>query len=211
MAKLLEVRQMAEFIMGLEKPIARAANVALLETVLAAKAKAVRNANENFKGTRDRPKTGNLANAIFEGFELGSSEMSTEGFVGVRSKKGSKGTRPYGRIHEFGGTIRPVKAKYLWIPLFGPKSSGQLGRFRNLTPSEFIRMMEEGDAFMRFSMTGNGWVAVVANEWTGFDVVPVFNLVKEAVMPARPYVMPAVEEEYDKLPDRIKKHFERGT
>lgn len=208
MAKLLEIRQMADFIRSLDIPIARAANAALLETIVAAKAQAVKNANQNFTGTRDNPKTGNLANAIFEGFEV--KKLFAEGFVGVRSKKGNEGTRPYGRIHEYGGQIKPVKAKWLWIPTFGPKSGGELSRWRNMTPSEFVRMMETGDAFLKAHRTGSGWVALVSTG-LGTNVVPLFNLVAEANMPARPYVTPAVEQEYEKFPDRIKKHFERGT
>ena len=72
-------------------------------------------------------------------------------------------------------------------------------------------MMEEGDAFLRFSMTGTGWVALVSDERTGMRAVPVFHLVSESIIPERPYVRPAVEQEYEKMPARIKKHFERGT
>lgn len=157
MATILEFRQMGEFIRGIKGKIQRATARALFRTVNAASNLAKKNARNNFKGTRDRPKTGALVNAIFAGFTMGGRgghKFIAQSYVAVRSRKGNRGTRPYGRIREFGGKIRPVKANYLWIPLFGPKTRFPGGRqFHTMSPRDFIDEMEKGTSDIEFFIT----------------------------------------------------------
>lgn len=146
MAYVREIRQMADWYRALTGVVRRATARALIKTATNATAKAKRNAKDRFTGTQDRPKTGNLLNSIFAGFHMsgaGKDRRIGTAMVAVASQKGDRGTRPYGRIQEYGGTIVPKRAKNLWIPAFGPKSSGDLGKFRDVTPREFMKGIDE--------------------------------------------------------------------
>lgn len=235
---------MAEYIRKLNEPLLKGANTALLRAVVNATGIAKKNAAKNFKGTRIRPKSGALLASIFSGFEF-KIDQAAEGFVGVRSHKGNKGKRPYGRIHEYGGNIKPVKAKNLWLPLFGPKSSGIHGLHRDLTPTEFIKRMKEsrGGSRSQFfvkhkkvkgdkgktkqqivkkkgnyaifkSKAGHKLAWFIERTGRGKSAkqkaYALFLLKQRTTIPARPYVTPAVEEAWKRLPDEIKAQLERG-
>jgi len=154
MATFRDISEMVNFIREMKTATIRGAAIGQLEATVKAEGFAKKNAQQNFKGTRERPKTGNLMNSIFSGFDRSSGKQFPQGFVGVRSQKGNRGTRPYGRIHEFGGTIKPRKAKFLWIPMVGPKTRGPSGKYRNWTPRDFVRAMKsgEGSFFIRKGM-----------------------------------------------------------
>jgi hypothetical protein len=201
MAKVYEIRELARVINSIADSTRRAETMALVRTVQEAERMAKVNCRNTFTGTRDRPKTGNLMNSIFSGYILSKSgDEIASGVVGVRSRKGRAGTRPYGRIHEYGGTITPKTTKNLWIPLFGPKSSGILGQYRDMTPSDFVqRMRERGGGSDRFAIipgaTG-GKVAIVQRRGSGVrkSILALFALRKRVDMPERPYIRPAVSE-----------------
>lgn len=185
----------------------RAAAVALLETTVAAESQAKRGASKTFRGTRDRPKTGNLLNAIFSAFELGTGGKLAQGFVAVRSNKGNAGTRPYGRIHEYGGTIVPVKAKNLWIPLFGPKTRLP-GDLHNMTPRDFMELKKNprGHVGGISAAILPGGVAGIAVKGKGLRAkfTALFLLRKRVVIPARPYITPAIQAELPKYGARFR-------
>lgn len=196
MAKVKTLVEMATYIMGLRDATQRGVNIAILEVVNAAAGEAKRNAVANFSGTADRPKTGNLANAIYAGFQELPGNPYWQGFVAVRSNKGRAGTRPYGRIHEYGGKIVPRRAKHLWIPIAGPKSSGVLGQFRDMTPTQFF---DQGGFVLPRPGGGVGLLKV------GGAIVPLFVLRKQVVIPERPYVRPAVADAVQRLPELVKR------
>lgn len=167
MAKVYELRQLAQTIRNLHGKVRRATARALIRTVTAAERDAKRNAVANFKGTRDRPKTGILANSVFSAYEKGGGKEETiaDGFVGVLSRKGDQGTRPYGRQREFGGEIKAKRTKFLWIPLFGPKSRFPGGfDFKDFTPRDFVSGKKSNNAkgihfWMVAAKSGGGYVA----------------------------------------------------
>lgn len=169
MAKVYELRQLGNALRALHGKVRKATTRALIKTVTRAERLAKRNTREVFKGTRDRPKKGLLMNAIFSGYETegsGAKLRIADGFVAVRSRKGEEGTKPYGRIHEFGGPIRAKKAKHLWIPLFGPKTRFPGGYdFSDMTPKKFFDEKKSDPAGFHFWMvkakTGGGYVAGV--------------------------------------------------
>lgn len=184
----------------------QAAAEALLETTVKAEGRAKRNAARNFTGTSVRPKTGNLLNAIYSAFEMtvrGGQRRIGRAFVAVRANKGNAGTRPYGRIQEYGGVVEPKKAKHLWIPLFGPKSRLP-GNLHNMTPRDFVQGMKTKHRSLRFWIINSphGKVAGVSTKTAGTsssgmtvrDVV-LFSLRNRVEIPARPYVTPAIEAE----------------
>lgn len=229
MAKIYEIRELGAVLRAISGKVRRATARALLRVAVKATTAAKRNARNQFKGTRERPKQGFLLNAIFAGFRMtgsGNSKQIAESAVAVRSKKGRSGTKPYGRIHEYGGTIRPVKANYLWLPLFGPKSTGVVGRFRNMTPRDFVKETKrnargktgfkyrgkkakgkrprertmKGEFAIIPSAGGQPLASFIQHQGRGKSaktlITPLFLLRQKVEMPARPYVTPAVTAEF---------------
>ena len=200
MAKILEINQMAAYISSIKDPIKRGYNIAVVEMTTRAKGDAVKNAMKTFKGTRERPKTGRLSSSIFYAFETNRNGF-VEGFVEARAI--------YGRIHEYGGTIKPRNAKNLWIPLFGPKSTGKKAQFKNLTPSDFYSMMKNkkgGQKFSIFDSKKGNKIAAMIERYKGKSMIlPLFLLKKEVSIPARPYITPAIVKNLVDLPDLIRK------
>ncbi len=80
---------------------------------------------------------------------------------------------PYARIHEFGGTIEPKKAKHLAIPL-------QRGAKTAFGPSAYPGKL----TFIK-SKAGNKLLAEVTGRGTRRRIKPVFVLKKQVVVPAR--------------------------
>jgi hypothetical protein len=203
-ARIYEIRQLAAVIKRISDNTRLAEIRALIRTTQKAELLAKTNARNNFTGTKIRPKTGALMNAIFSGYEISKNRKDiVGGVVGVKSRKGRSGTRPYGRIHEYGGTIKPVKAKNLWIPLLGPKSSGLAGRFKNMTPSDFVAAMQaSNDPTARFAIIPgrSNPVAIVTlkrqykSGKVKSKIIAMFSLRKSVEMPERPYIRPAIAE-----------------
>jgi hypothetical protein len=190
MARVYEIRELAGVISRIGDTTRRAHIAALIRTVQLGEKLAKINSRNVFKGTRIRPKTGNLMNSIFSGYVLNSSgDDIAEGVVGVRSKKGNAGTRPYGRIHEYGGPIVPRKAKNLWIPLLGPKTTGLASPYRNMSPSDFVDAMKRKGPVAIVSLQRSTKSGKVKQK-----VIAMFALRQHVEMPERPYVRPAVRE-----------------
>lgn len=203
LARVYEIRELAAVIKRIGDTTRRAEVMALIRTTQEAERLAKLNAQAQFTGTPERPKTGALMNAIFSGYVLTKGKRDiASGVVGVKSRKGRRGTRPYGRIHEYGGEIKPVKAKNLWLPLTGPKSRGLPGRFKNLTPSDFVALMGTKDPTARFAIIPGrrGPVAIVSlRRGRGKGkirdkIIALFALRKSVEMPERPYIRPAIAE-----------------
>lgn len=238
MPKVLEIRELADFLERINEPAIKAANKAIIRATNKASGIAKQFTKQVFEGTKERPKSGALMNAIFAGFDEDQASGLLSGFVGVRSNKGNRGTKPYGRIHEEGGVIVPRKAKNLWIPLTGPKTKGVPGRFKNLTPREFIDQLRKNKAgsggfrsaraskknnkqtftrgnFAMFPAASGEMIAwfiqtIGKGRSMRTKLVPLFLLRQRVVMPKRPYVKPAVEQVYKELPETIKKYFLEG-
>lgn len=221
MATIMEIREMKTWLDSLRDATQRGAVVGVMEATNYGLAEAKKNARANFTGRWGYRKTGGLLNSIFAGFDVGGNEP--EGVVGVRANKGrateNGETKPYGRIQEYGGEIKPVKAKWLWQPLWDTRPSGM----RFITPREFIaRKRQLPDNFHFFpTERGNGFLAVFSFlthkakgkggkariEQFGPDEksYPLFLLRKKSVIPARPYVGPAVAEAFKRLPGMVLK------
>lgn len=170
MAYVRDIRDLANFYRSLTGRLRKATARALLRVAVNATTKAKRNAKDRFKGTAERPRSGNLSNAIFAGFTLGGrgeERHIASAMVAVRSQKGDRGTRPYGRIQEYGGPIKPKKAKNLWLPLTGPKTSRIPGNFKNMTPRDFmaaIAKQKKSKALTSYPVKGKSKKAVPKNK-----------------------------------------------
>jgi hypothetical protein len=187
-----QLAPLVEFMRNAPDAIARAKGIALANVITMAEAEAKRNSKDpaiwNTRGRYGRTLTGGLLNAIYSGFEKNGENIS--GYVGVRGI-------PYGRIHEYGGEIKPVNAQHLWVPNY--RKAGKM------TPREFVQLMKaQPDRYAIF-----GHKNQVAARWTGayqfigrkktktYDIL--FNLLNKVTIPERPYVTPAIEKAYESI------------
>ena len=116
--------------------------------------------------------TGNLVNSIQTG-EPEVSGLSGEIEVGTDVE--------YAKIHEYGGTIVPKKAKFLAIPITDAA--------RRQGPREFpgkLHVVATDTKTSRITMHS----AVLADE----AGTPQYALVRSVTIPARPYLRPAIDE-----------------
>jgi len=131
----------------------------------------IKNIDANFGGrTLD-------ATAAFRGGASGGLRNSVQ--VDVRNDEpavvvNATGNTPYWRIHEYGGVVKPVKKKWLTIPAADRYRAKRAREFRNLI---FVKKNEKKAYLID---TINKRVA--------------FFLRKKVVIPARPYIKPAVKK-----------------
>jgi len=192
MADPVGIKDLSKFILESKDATESAKLRALIATVQFAEAQAKKNAKEQFKGRNDRTLTGRLLNSIYSGYE------KQEGPNGeITGYVGTKGI-PYGRIHEYGGTIVPIKAKHLWIP--------QYAKAGKMTPKEFIRLTQSNPKFYHlFNKFAGRWTGAYrySND-RGSKIKkkvyePLFFLVDKVTIPERPYITPAMEVALEKF------------
>lgn len=188
MTDSLNMRELIEFVRDLPRGVNRALMLAQVVTIQDAELNAKRNAQRQFTGRNDRRLSGTLMNSIYSGFEQGSSGGLPIGFIGVRNI-------PYGAIHEFGGEIKPKRARKLWLPKYA--NAGKM------TPREFMgrRKSDPSQYFLNDKVAGK-WVGAEARSR---QLIPLFFLVDKVTIPERPYLRPAMEVSLERFPD----HFER--
>lgn len=92
----------------------------------------------------------------------------------------------YGRIQELGGTVVPVSAKYLAIPVNAKKNSSPRDY-----PNLKLRMPRGSDPIF---VDESGQV--------------MFVLKKSVTLPARPYLRPAADENEEKIIEAVAKNLE---
>lgn len=213
--KVLDVVEMARWIQSTRTPMRRGAMRAMLEATNYAYNKAKQYAmhlgalqgNAAKFNPSERTRTGRLVNSIIMGFDREAAEglyldragvYKPVGWVGVAMPTG----KGYGAIHEYGGIIKPVKAKNLWIP-FSPLA-------KKLTPTQFMEMMRRKPrgAFIKDGMALMADGPIIKGKKPSWQVV--YLLLKEVRIPARPYVTPAVDEANKMLPDFLKKRVEEA-
>lgn len=184
--------------MATRSAIVRGHAAALLEITLKAEGYAKRNVTTNFIGRNGRKLSGRLLNSIFSGFNVSPGLSLPTGFIGTRGL-------PYGAIHETGGTITPKKAKYLWVKNY------YADKYRRLTPKQWFTMFQKtardrGDGVnyeFRYNKSGKPWAAGVEEDG---EFTPLFYLRDQVTIPARPYIMPAVERAVDDYAPAVTRH-----
>ena len=117
----------------------------------------------------------------------------------LRAGGGAKDVR-YARIHELGGVIRPVNAKYLAIPL--PIARTAAGVSRYASP----RQVPVPLAFVQ-SLKGQPMLVESGGKNAGR---PWYLLRKSVRMPARPYLAPALAQIQVGLETRLELLLERA-
>lgn len=167
--------------------------LAMLEIIQDAERRAKENAKRQFIGRNGRRLTGRLLNAIYSGFTpFRPGQSLPRGFIGTRGI-------PYGRIHEFGGTITPKTARHLWIKQWG----GRADKYRRMTPREFIQAKEQDpDRFAILTSKRGGMIAAELEKRRNrpSNITALFVLKDKVTIPARPYLIPAIEDALEAYP-----------
>lgn len=97
----------------------------------------------------------------------------------------------YAAIHEYGGIIRPKRGRFLTIPLKPAKTARGVSRFRSArdVPGLALVQSKKGQYMLVKSDTGEPW----------------YLLRQRVAIPARPYLLPALEVAADDLAIGLKK------
>lgn len=169
--------ELFEYVKTLGEVSERAATLAVIETGQYAHVEAINNARKQFTGRNGRTLSGALQNSIYAEYEIPPGEKIPELHLGTKGI-------PYGRIHELGGEIKPVKAEKLWIPNY--KYAGRM------TPKEFMNLRKQNPK--QYTLTPDIAGIVVNPEDSNSDIKPLFMRVDHVTMPARPYLTPAMQK-----------------
>lgn len=190
MATPRDIAEIVEFFRSGTNAVTKAGTKAQIATILEAHKQALKNEKTQFIGRNGRRLSGQLFNSTYYGFEQDAGEIPSA-FLSVRNI-------PYGRIHEYGGEIKPVKAKKLWLPNY--KVAGKM------RPREFMNLLFANPAYYHLFPD-------VAMRWTGNYIAergirkkqwePLFYLRDSVTMPARPYLTPAVAYAFSRFPERF--------
>lgn len=158
--------------------------------------------NQVLTGQVLKVQTGMLRNSF--GSWYGEENKNIVGLVGSGVGKSQKRV-PYANIHETGGVIKPVNAKYLTIPLKGAMVSkmidvGGYGRVR--VYGSRLRGGATGargfnNTFVRKSKAGN----LLIFQKKGKTAVPIFVLKKSVTIPARKYMSVGRDISFNRIDD----------
>jgi len=179
MARTLTVQEMSAYVLTIASRNQSAMAHALIDTMQQAHKFSLQNYKDQFKGRGGRRLSGRLANSIYVGYPQGE-ELTAE--LGVRDI-------PYGAIHEFGGDIAPVNAKYLWIKT---EDAWKSGKFKRFTPKEFYAAAKKKSSPYFYKTNGKKGMAAI--EKLNGQILPLFWLTQHVKIPKRPYLTPAIEK-----------------
>jgi phage gpG-like protein len=177
------MQEFSEYIKKTSNVLRLASAYALLEIGQKAELYAKQNIKEKFGGRNNYTLSGGLLNSIFNRFTTKAGKS-----IAII---GSKGV-PYARIHEFGGIIKPVNAKYLWMRT--PEANAKGIDDRRMRPKDFYKQHKAGDKTLFYDRNENGLFAM--REQAGDDL-PIFQLIKRAKIPKIEYLKPAVMKASD--------------
>ena len=153
----------------------------LYEAALTAEAEGKRNAT-----TTLHARTGRLRASIASRVEAGPGDALD---LKLRAGGGNNGPDvPYAAIHEYGGIIRPVRRKWLAIPLPIARTAAGVSRYQ--TPRDVPGL--------RFMLSKRGNALLVDKKG-----VPWYVLKKSVTIPKRPYLLPALLKAGDRLQKQL--------
>lgn len=179
------LRQFQKYISQTGDIMSRSIADATIKLGQLAETEAKKNVKKNFTGRNDYTLSGRLLNSIYNRWEKDGDKFN----VWV----GSKGV-PYARIHEEGGIIVPVNAKFLWMRLSATLKKGS--PFRRLTPTDFYKGAKFPGLtgfYYAQSSSGGRYAMAKTGVWNAAGT-PLFRLLKMVKMRRRPYLLPAVKE-----------------
>jgi hypothetical protein len=194
------IEQLVDYVKKTQNATFKAYTRALLSMLSHAEAEAKRNITRQFVGRNGRKLSGRMLNSVFFDVQFDASKGNLP--IGVFGTRGI----PYGRIHEYGGEIRPKKAKHLWLKQWG----GRADKFRRMTPTEFIKEKNSNPKEYKIFMSKKNNLIAAYTPANG-DIVPLFVLRQRVTIPERPYLRPALETALKDFPigmkAQVKKQF----
>ena len=114
-----------------------------------------------------------------------------------------RGSVSYARLQELGGTVRPVSARYLAIPVGPAKTPAGVSRWASPRDAGFP---------LRFVPTRSGGLLVRdTGKGKARRSVVYYVLRASVTIPARPYLRPAAEAAAQALPDVLLTELVRGA
>ena len=204
MATIQGATELLEFVQSGPSAFAKSVALAHAKVVANSQVEAIRIAKRQFIGRNGRRLTGRLFNSIRSGIEKVTATRA-EGFLGTFGI-------PYGRIHEEGGKIEPVRANHLWV-----KNHMVEPKFQRLTPREFVSEMkarrnpDEKFAILK-SKSGKLTAFHIKRVGVGSSAREVFQalffLRDEVLIPKRPYLAPALVIASNKFPEEFAQFLE---
>ena len=140
-------------------------------------------AEHKLSGQKLNVRTGNLRRS----FQESRAKKVQERGDGVIGTVGTN--QKYAKIHEYGGTIRPVKSKWLTIPLKDAMTAKGVarGKARDFKGAFFAKSKAGNLILFGESMVGSG------------NIVPLFVLKKMVRMPRSPFMRPSLEEKREDI------------
>lgn len=192
LTQALPISGLVDYVRQLTAGLEQAKAKATLRVVMDAHAAAVKNAKANFNNTPGYVRSGQLTNSIYQGYDTAKAE----GFIASRLV--------YARILEYGGTVKPVYAKHLWVKLHQVDR-----RFRRMTPREFMSARQDDPR--RFSIfknphTGKLIAAYQANPGSPGRAMALFSLKDSVTLKSRPYMEPAAREAVSNFAKYLKQY-----
>lgn len=130
--------------------------------------------------------TGRLLNAITQGKAVKEDGNTIVGEIGPEGV-------PYAGIHEFGGIIKPKKAKYLAIPQSYVKGPDGVARAK---PHDF-----KGEKTSLVPLKRGGFMMLLRTAKE--EQIPLFVFKKEVKIPKRPYIRPALQKKQEQIAEKF--------
>lgn len=143
--------------------------------------------------------TGALLNAIPQSKRVREEGEELVGEIGAEGV-------PYASIQEFGGIIKPTRAKHLWIPDASIRGPDGVAR---MSPKEFFGFPKSKRVFVPLPK-GGLMAGIKENAHT--PIQPLFYLKDSVKLKGKPYIRPALEDTKAILEDKfglfLEEHFE---
>ncbi len=159
----------------------------------------LKNLSTNISGRILKKRTGELSRSM--GFRV---EKDNRGIFGSEIGSGASlktKRKVYANILEEGGTVRPVRAKKLAIPIGNALTPAGVARF---TPTELREgLAGYSGSFIRKSKSGNLILFGTVKSVTKIKVIPLFVLKDKVRIPAKQYMGVTAEETGDVAVDKI--------
>ena len=135
-------------------------------------------------------RSGRLRSSIMAVVTTGPTDFTLTLSAGARQGANVR----YAKIHEMGGTVRPIKAKYLAIPVGPAKTAAGVARYAS---------PRDAPVELRFVQSLKGQPLLVEQRGKKGRVIVWYVLRRSVTIPARPYLQPALIEGTNPVPSEL--------
>lgn len=135
-------------------------------------------------------RSGRLRSSIMAVVTTGSTDFTLTLSAGARQGANVR----YAKIHEVGGVVRPIKAKYLAIPVGPARTAAGVSRYAS---------PRDAPVELRFVQSLKGQPLLVEQRGKKGRVIVWYVLRRSVTIPARPYLQPALIEGTNPVPAEL--------